>query len=433
MRRWLRAAPVILLMVSLATLFAARRAQTVPLYAARTGLLCQNCHFDPNGGGPRNDFGFAFAKNRHSITPEGEGSPFADLTLTNRVGDNFPLYIGINQRFMAIANTTAQSDSFDRAGFYSMENAFHMAFQPHPRLTLVYTRDGFDGGSSTKEAFGMIGGFPLDGYLKAGRLRTPFGLRLDDHTVASRNGFLDFFYPGTFYPVGYSDSIHVSELPYDPRQSDMGLEYGSDWNGFFGRVALTNGTGHPLFSTDNPYASAKTLKIGYNRPGYQGGISFYDEFRRFDPAFAQPGQVKRATRWGYYGLASYAQFAALGEVVAGTDESIPTVVGHASGPKTNSLSWWAELDYAPWRQANFRVRYDRMSLDRGAADEYIRDLNAHSRIAFETEWVPVPFAELRFAVRRISHDADTFRNTALGGPLPIDDETQEFVQFHFSY
>ena len=64
MRTALRAVPVLLVLASLTLLFAPRRAVTLPLYAARTGLKCQNCHFDPNGGGPRNDFGFMFARNR---------------------------------------------------------------------------------------------------------------------------------------------------------------------------------------------------------------------------------------------------------------------------------------------------------------------------------------------------------------------------------
>ena len=32
-------------------------ADRAALYAARTGLMCQSCHFDPNGGGPRNFYG----------------------------------------------------------------------------------------------------------------------------------------------------------------------------------------------------------------------------------------------------------------------------------------------------------------------------------------------------------------------------------------
>src|SRR6185436_19270265 len=108
-----------------------------------------------------------------------EGSPWKDLNLTNRIGENMPVYLGVNQRFMLLANSTASSDSLDRFGFFNMESGIHIAFQPHPRLTLVYTNDVFSTSGSAavfrqKEAFGMIGGFPFDGYFKAGRIRIPF-------------------------------------------------------------------------------------------------------------------------------------------------------------------------------------------------------------------------------------------------------------------
>ena len=44
-------------------------ANALPLYATRQGFACSTCHFDPQGGGPRNDFGFQFEKNRHALTP----------------------------------------------------------------------------------------------------------------------------------------------------------------------------------------------------------------------------------------------------------------------------------------------------------------------------------------------------------------------------
>jgi hypothetical protein len=106
---------------------------------------------------------------------------------------------------------------------------------------------GLSGTFRNREAFGMIGGFPWDAYIKAGRIRTPFGLRLDDHTVATRNAFTD--------PTGAP-----AFLPYDARQSDMGVEIGADKAGVFGRAAFTNSKAGAF--TSDPYAEAKTLKLG---------------------------------------------------------------------------------------------------------------------------------------------------------------------------
>jgi hypothetical protein len=408
MRRFFRAVPVALLIASIATLVLSRGGGTVPLFAARTGNQCAQCHFDPNGGGPRNDFGFAYARNRHSLDPEPEGSAWRDLDLTNKVGEKMPLHLGVNQRFMLLTNNTKPIEGIDRLGFFNMENAIHFAFQPHHRLTLVYTADAFSselGGAGvfrSKEAFGMIGGMPLNGYLKAGRFRSPFGLRLDDHTVATRNSFLDFSNQARF-------------LPYDPRNPDMGIELGGDVDGWFGRLALTNGSADVFVGQ---HAETKSVKLGYNHASYQGAVSFYDSYRR-EPSLFEP-TLKRATRWGYYGMTHYGPLTLLGELAAGTDEAEPAP-GFASGAKTNRLAGFAELNYTPMRWLNLRGRYDHLQYDR-SSDEAIRDLNTHSRYAFEAEVLPVPFAELRGTVRRIDHQDDS-----------LEDETQGYLQFHFNY
>ncbi len=257
MRRLLPSIPVLLLACSLASLFAARRGETLPLYAARQGLMCGTCHFDPNGGGPRNEFGFAYEKNRHSLAPDDADAPWGELNLSNRVADNVPVYFGVNQRLMMLANSTTPSDVVDRFGFFNMENALHLTIQPHDMLVMVYTMDGgFTQVAQTKEAFGMIRGLPYGSYLKIGRLRNPYGLRMADHTVGTRNAYLDFIGGPRF-------------LPYDPRQSDTGFEIGASNGTWFGRAAFTNGVGKdPVFTGD--YAEAKALKIGYNNPSYQG-------------------------------------------------------------------------------------------------------------------------------------------------------------------
>jgi len=399
MRASRRIVVALLVAVSLTLLALPFRVQSVPLYAARQGLMCQTCHFDPNGGGPRNEFGFGFAKNRHLLTPEDSTSRWADLTVANRVGESMPVYFGVNQRFMLLANQHLSADRPERLGFFNMENAIHLAFQPHSMLTLVYTLDGFATGPDnvvrSKEAFGMIGGLPSNGYVKAGRMRIPFGLRMDDHTVATRNGFGDFGTGGLF-------------LPYDPRKPDMGVEIGAERAGWSGRAAFTNGQSS-LF-TGSGYAEAKTVKLGYNTARFQAGASLYDDFRKSGTT-----PEVRFTRWSFYGMTHQGSLALLGEIAAGTDEN------KVSDLKTNLLAGFVELDWAARREVNVRGRYDRVVLDRGA-DEATRDASTFHRYALEAEWVPVPFAELRGTLRYLDP-----RDPA------GDDERQAYLQFHFSY
>lgn len=417
MRRALRAMPVALVLSSLAALaLMPRGGSTVPLWAARTGLQCQSCHFDPNGGGPRNEFGFAFAKNRHRVEAEPEGSEWADLTLTNRVGENFPLYFGVNQRFMLLTNKLEKDKGVDRAGFYNMENAIHMAFQPHPKLTLVYTRDGFNASSNTREAWGMISGGPMNSYLRAGQFRVPFGLRMDDHTVATRNTFLDFWgAAGRF-------------LPYDPRLVDQGLEIGAESGGIFGRASFTNGRTNPFLSPNN-HAQTFTAKLGHNTPRHQMAVSLYDDFhfvQDFDALFNPVERGIRQTRWSTYAMTHAGPVSVLGEFSAGTDDEL-TSLPDSPIRQTNRLAWFAQADWSPARAWTFRARYDHLELDR-ATDERVRDLASWNRWSVEGEVVPVPFAEIRWTFRVIDPVAD--KDLA---DNELDSEKQAYLQFHFSY
>jgi hypothetical protein len=391
--RWHHGAGLFLVSGSLASLLVARGAGTVPLYDARVGRPCNTCHFDPNGGGPRNEFGLHYALQRHSLDAEA-GKPWSDVELTNRVGDRFPLYVGVNQRFMLITSDAEFVDGVERVGFFSMENALHLTFRPYRLLTMVYTRDGFDQGSKSQDAFGLMTGGPWTSYLKAGRFRTPFGLRMDDHTVATRNGFLDFQAPpGTGF------------LPYDARSPDMGIEVGASRGAFFGRAAFTNGHSHP-FGLGERRAQAKTLKLGFIGPGIQGAASLYDDFRDR----TSPGQ-RRATRWGAYGMASKGPLAVLFEAGAGTDE-------FTGGGKNDVSAGFAELDYGPVRWLNLRARYDHLNL--GVIGLATEDVIFH-RYGLEADVVPMPFAELRATLRRIEPEEGA------------GEETQAYLQFHFSY
>jgi hypothetical protein len=76
------------------------------------------------------------------------------------------------------------------------------------------------------------------------------------------------------------------------------------------------------------------------------------------------------------------------------------------------------------RYLNARVRYDFLNSDRSSNPDF-RTAATHRRYAFEAEYVPVPFCELRGTIRRIVHDDEV----AFGYP----DQTQAYLQFHFSY
>ncbi len=404
MSRLLRFVPLFAALVGVLLLLAPSPSRSVPLFAARTGLQCQTCHFDPNGGGGRTEFGFNYAKNRHALEPEADGE-FKELALRNRVADDFPLYFGLNQRFLLLADHQEAGSQLDVSGFFNMESGIHLTFQPTSRLTMSYSNvTGPNGVASTRDAWGMIGLGPH--YLRAGQFRVPFGLRMDDHTVATRNAFLDYLNGKRF-------------LPYDPHTSDRGVEFGASHGNFFGRTSWTNGTS--ALSANPPslgrHPQAIAAKFGYAMPRWQGGASFYDEWHQ------TAGQGVRASRWGYYGMTHAGDFALLGEVAAGTDRN-----ENSGNPVVkNSLACWVEADWSPHRQYNLRARFDHIELDR-VQDKAARFANTFNRYALEGEYQPLPFAEIRWTLRLID---PRLAKDEYG--TEIKNEKQGYVQFHFTY
>jgi len=428
MRLSLRVVPLLIVAASLApVLLTPTPGKTTPLYAARQGLACQNCHFDPNGGGPRNAFGFAYAKNRHSTDAETDGA-FKDLDLTNKVSEQLPLYFGVNSRLMALADDARDPpDGVDRFGFFQMETQLHMAFQPHPRLSLVYTTDGFGtqgnplsgGARVSREAWGMIG-VGANHYLRAGIFRVPFGLRMDDHTTATRNGFQEF------QPNGFNPVHHV--LPYDPRIGDEGIEVGGTKGEFQGRVAYTDGGSFVFSGGPNPRAHAQAFsgKLAYVDAKYQVGVSGYDNWLPANGA----GSIVRAQRWGTYAMTHRGNVSLIGEVVSGTDQLSSSAAG---SPYTNinKLGYFVEGDFQMNRATNFRLRYDHLEGYRNedASNNFDRDQDSYNRFALEGELVPVPFCEIRWTLRMIDPVADKDPS----GTVDRDTEKQGYIQFHFSY
>jgi hypothetical protein len=411
MRSWVRGVAVMVVLGAFAAAWFSR-GEALPLYAARTGLMCQSCHFDPNGGGPRNDFGFMFARNRHSLEPDTSGA-WKDLDVSNRVAPNVPIYFGVNQRFMLLSNANVVSHPAARAGFFNMENALHITFQPHPRLTLVYSRDAFNDAVLAQDSYGMISGYPWNGYLKAGRFRTPFGLRMDDHTVATREGYLNLVGGPAF-------------LPYDPRFPDMGVEVGGDHGPWFGRISYTNGASNPF--GPQPFAQSTAAKLGYAHSRFQVGTSFYDDFEK---NAAQP--FRRADRWGGYLLTHAWNLQFIGEIGAGTNHFARN---DPRGAYQNLLAAFGEVDWTINKAVNLRLRADHLELNRDdrlvrrndGTTETVYALNTWNRYAIEGELLPVPFGELRWTYRTIAPTAGRAANGAI-----LRHERQGYLQFHFSY
>ena len=382
--RWVGALTMTALVALGAAGVGVRPVLTLPLYSARTGMACRSCHFDPNGGGPRNAMGFLYARQRHELTPD-PNPRWADAASSNLLGD--VLYVGTNTRTLYLYSSRQGSGETDISTFFQMQGALHATFSPHKNLTVVMSRDfGEFSGDKTRDLFGLVEGAGGRLYLKVGRIRQLFGLRQDDHTAGTRAGFLRASSGGT-----------SGLLPFDPRDVDSGMEGGASIGPASLALALTNGGA--AFTNRAQTAGAKATATS---PWGQVATSIYDRF--------ESSSGRRFTRWGGYALMrlpGVPDLNLLGEVGFGTDDA-------GNGSKRNLAATYVGADYRVNRALLLRAKYDFADVRRGVAG------NASERFSVEGDVTVVPFADLKLAYRRIV-------------PETTGDENEVLAMWHFYF
>jgi hypothetical protein len=360
-----------------------RPAASMPLYAARTGLDCRACHHDPAGGGPRNELGFLYARQRHDLTAD-PNPRWTQQPLTNRLGD--AVFVGANARALYLFTTRQAADPTDVSTFMQMQGALHVTLRPHPNLGVVFSRDfGEFSGDRTRDLFGLIQDGTGRFYVKVGRVRRLFGLRHDDHTGGTRGGFLNSTSGG-----------RAGLLPYDPRDSDSGIEGGIATGPYAIAASLTNGG--PAFANRAQTGSAK-LTASY--PWSKLGLSAYDSYLT--------AAERRFTRWGGYALLKtpLRDVTVLAEAGFGTDDP-------GDGSRVNLAATFLEVDYRANRALVLRGRYDFADVNRAVEG------NASERWLVEGDFTPVPFVDLKLSYRRVV-------------PETSPDEHQWLTLWHFYY
>ena len=346
----------------------ARPARALPLYASREGTKCASCHFDPNGGGMRNDFGFNYDKNRHSM---GEEARWDSVDITPQL--NPWIRLGMDTRVMYVATHTDGISGLSTSTFFPMQGNLRVAITPHEHLAvigshgIVIDAPGFPTPYVARELYGMIRELPHGAFVKIGRFRIPFGLRQDDHTSFTR----------------------VPEfLSYDSQKEDAGISAGSVGKHGWLEFSFTNGN-NPAFSER---AQAVAGKIAWAWIPLQGGVSGYHQYSEL--------AAEKFDRWSLYLTKTLSRITLLGEYAGGTDAAV--------GDKVNKLAAFGELDYRVSRGVNLRGKFDYLDPDRGAGGDIWR------RYVGEIDMVPMPFTEFKVSYRHYNNSTTPDYDEFLG-------------------
>ena len=349
-----------LLGLALLVMAIAPRAQALPLYASRVGATCVTCHYDPNGGGIRNEFGFQYEKNRHALEEE---ERWAKFTVDPKITPW--LQVGFDTRVLYVASHTSSSGGtyLDTSTFFPMQGQVNFAVTPLDNLTLIASHGlvvqnpGFPSGYLARELYALFRGIPADLYAKVGRFRLPFGLRQDDHTSFIRS---------------------TRFLPYDSQQDDAGIEVGSVGKNWFAEGSFTNG-GAPF----GQKAGTFSAKVGRASEAFQVGASGYHRA-------ASGTTVATADRWGLYAGATRGPVTLLGEYAGGTndgDYTFSTFDSHAA---------FAAIDYRVSRGLDFLGKFDYF-------DQTGYFASSDRRYTLECDLNPMPFTEIQVSYRHYDY------------------------------
>lgn len=358
-------------------LLAPTTTRALPLYAARTGMTCMSCHVNPTGAGARNSFGFNYLQNRHSLAPT-EGEDYT--ALSNRIGDF--LSFGTDSRVMEYQSQALSNTS----GLFLMQGAFYVTADLPDGLSLYYNNDL----GKTRDAFLVARQVPVVTWLKVGKFKPPYGLKLDEHQSAIRQG-----------------------IGFGTESQDLGVELGYDkghvnvvaavLNGNPGAgVGVTDPNGRKAYS-----AKAELLHTVSGMPVRVGGSYYWNNTG-----------TSKSVRYGGYGtLHLLKRVTLLGEVDTAVDDG--RIPGNGETYRDGHTVAYGEVNAAVTPRFNARIKYD---LDYTVAGDV-------ERYAIGGNYWLARFAELRFDYR---FNAETPSRTNPGLLTAVDDN-DAYVQLHVAF
>lgn len=149
----------------------------LPKFASRLNLPCSSCHVNPTGGGMRNAFG-ASDFGREDLPIPTWRDQFALDGFSTQLSKF--IAIGADVRTLYFYQQTGPGTA--RNSFFQMQSDLYLSATISKKVLIYLNR----GNAGRYEAFGLAEILPLKGYVKAGWFVPNFGLRVDDHTIFTR-------------------------------------------------------------------------------------------------------------------------------------------------------------------------------------------------------------------------------------------------------
>lgn len=328
-------------LVVLSVLLLTKTVDAEPYLAIKTKMKCGVCHVNPLGGGMRTSFGNIYG---HTQLP----AKVSDFTAAEIGKINEFIGLGGNLRYNAERN---EDDAGNDTSTFRIDSAqLYIAVTPKDTgITFYLDQQIAPGAAVNREAYVQYN-FSGQHYIKAGKMYSPFGLRLEDDSAFVRQ---------------------VTGFNFD--SSDNGVELGLDYDDILINLFVTNGTSSVANNDDKFLYGIKAEKL-------------FSNFRLGATGIVNTADLNEQQMFNIYGGVNWGEITLLGEVDWIKTEQL-------NADDENQLVGLIELNYQ-WQQGlNFKVTAEYFDPNTDF------DENHETRYSFIAEYAPISNLQLRLGIR----------------------------------
>jgi hypothetical protein len=312
-----------------------------PYLAIREGLKCSACHINRTGGGERTRMGSGYGAQQlpwKTVDLQANKIPYFWSFLDDliSVGGDFRFA----NRTNFVKDQTANTFLTEKANLYG-----NVRFLPDV-LSFYVDETVAPGGAQARELLGIFEKMPAHGWIKAGKMVLPYGIRLED------------------------DRAFIREVTgFNFNTPDEGVEVGFEPGNWSIQASLTNGTPGSL---DNNASKQIVGNVAYVTDLFRVGAS----------GAYNPGDGSSRTNGGVWGgLRLGKRAVVLGEIDQVRDEL-------DTGPRRDQFVAHAEVDYLIADGWNVKAAYEYYDPDQDI------DENQRDRVVVGIEPFLLPFLQM---------------------------------------
>ena len=371
-------------------LFNSKDTYSYPKFAAYTGQKCMSCHVSPTGGAIRHLGGVKYSQDELFM------KMFQKANKTTQINGQVTkwLQLGADMRTLFFDNQNGEGNS-DLNSFFQMQADLYFNARINDYLNLVVAPSlQYNTFPPVYEVYGMVSKLPADLYIRAGKFKPNFGIRIPEHRSYQR-----------FYNLN------------TPYYSETGLEAGISPGLFTLNVGFFNGVNNSFNDFDSDGGKEVVLSGDFrwaskkNKFTFNLGASFLNNPYKY--SVTNNINANRQIGAGFFSIGLFERVAVLGEF-----DYNRLKIADSVSTKQDFHTIFGEVDIRLIKGLEAKFQYENYDPQLGIKDGPL----IRSRYSFGIELYPLTGLELESIYRVVS--------TPSGAKLHAN-EFQQTIKFYF--